>query len=273
MRRPKSWVSVSERQRHEAGNHRQAEVEEHEGVGDAVARSIAKRLHLRTTLAAVVAAGLHRHREVVRAAEGTDEERYQDRHHRLCALEQIPALEVGAAGLLCLHNLIRFLDEDRDKTECDRHHHRDFVNRYADLFQDTESLLQTVGELVRRGRQCHERGAEHEKDETCTHHECDVETLTGDLQNPELHEHLAWSQEEVEAHGDQEQNHDALKPPRHEAERHVTDFDEDREGERSDAIHDPALHDEEGDQEKHGAEQLHPRVQTMDHGVDRIVLS
>ena len=264
---------MSERQRHEAGYHGQAEVEEHKGVGDAVARDIAERLHLRAPLTAVVAAGLHRHREVVRTTEGTDEERYQDRHHRLRALEEISALEVGAAGLLCLHDLIRFLDEDRDETECDRHHHRDFVHRYADFFQGTESLLEAVGELVRRGRQGHERGAEHEEDESRAHHERDVETLAGDLQDPELHEHLTRCQEEVEAHGNQKQNHDALQTACHEAERYIADFDEDREGDGSDAIHDPALHDEEGDQEKHGTQQLHARIQAMNHGIDRIILS
>ena len=264
---------MSERQRHEARYHGQAEVEEHKGVGDAVACGIAERLHLRAALTAVVAAGLHRHREVVRTAEGTDEERYQDRHHRLRALEQISALEVGATGLLGLHDLIRFLDEDRDETECDRHHHRDFMHRYAELFEHAETLLEAVRELVRRGRQGHERGAEHEEDEARAHHERDVETLAGDFQNPELHEHLTRGQEEVEAHGNQKQDHDALQSARHETERYIADFDEDREGDGSDAIHDPALHDEEGDQEKHGAEQLHTRVQAMNHGVDRIILS
>ena len=59
-------------------------------------------MELRAPLTAVVAAALHRRRQLVRTAERADEQRHEQRDERLGALEQITALKVRAAGALAL---------------------------------------------------------------------------------------------------------------------------------------------------------------------------
>ena len=57
-------------------------------------------MELRAPLTAVVAAALHRRRQLVRTAERADEQRHEQRNERFRALEQVAALEVRAAGAL-----------------------------------------------------------------------------------------------------------------------------------------------------------------------------
>ena len=61
----------------------------------------------RAALSAVVAAALHGNGKLVGPAEGRNEQGYQQGHQGFGLLEQVAGIEVGAAGLLSGHDLIR----------------------------------------------------------------------------------------------------------------------------------------------------------------------
>ena len=84
-------------------------------VGNPVSPLIMQRLHLRAPTSAPVAARLHRHRQIRRAAERRYEKWYQNRDHALCPLYEIARFKISASRHLCLHDLIRLLNQNRER--------------------------------------------------------------------------------------------------------------------------------------------------------------
>ena len=84
---------------------------------------------------AAVKAALHGGSQLVRAAERRDKQRNENRNHRLGTLNEVAGVKIGAARLLRGDDLLGFLDEGRDKTQCDRHHHGQLVHRYMQLLE------------------------------------------------------------------------------------------------------------------------------------------
>ena len=121
-------------------------------IRDPVARLIVQLGELGSALAAVIAAALHSRGELVGTAEGADEQRHKNGHHRLGPAEQIPGFKIRASGLLGGHDLVRLLDERRDEAQSDGHHHRKLMDGRVQLFERREQTLEAVGEGDRRGR-------------------------------------------------------------------------------------------------------------------------
>ena len=71
----------------------------------------------------------------------------------LALLEQIPGFKIRASGLLGGHDLVRLLDERRDKAQGDGHHHRKLMDGRVQLFERAQSRLsrpsvREIGEVV-----------------------------------------------------------------------------------------------------------------------------
>ena len=132
--------------------------------GDKIARGKLHLLHACSALAARVAAALHGHRQLVRPAEGADEQRHQNRNQCLCPVNQATRLKVGASGLLCGDDLVRLLDQRGDKAKCNAHHHGELMHRHFYLFERSQHDLQRI-------RQRNGRGGIGEQEGTCHQHQ------------------------------------------------------------------------------------------------------
>ena len=93
----------------------------------------------------MVAAALHGHGQLVGPAERRDEERNEDGHQGLDALGEVTGIQHGAAGLLGVHDLFRFLDEGGDEPQRDGHHHSQLMHREVHLGQRAQQVLDGVG--------------------------------------------------------------------------------------------------------------------------------
>ena len=119
-------------------------------------------LHLGASFAAVVAAALHRHGKVVGPAERRNEKRDQDRDKRPDALHDAAAFHIGAARLLCAHDLVGFFEQRRHKAQGNGHHHGDLMHLDMKDLQRLHDALQRVGQF---GRRRGERQHRAEKDQ------------------------------------------------------------------------------------------------------------
>ena len=182
---------------------------------------IYKRLHLCTSLAAVIPSCLHCHRQIIRPAECGDEQRHEKRNHIFCFLHQIAGLKIRAAGHLRLHDFIGLIQQNRNETQCDRHHHRDIVYRNVKPSQRAHRLFQTVRQIVWRGRQCHDRRADDQVNEANRHRHRRLDTLPRDRQLPEMNDRRTRNQEQIEDDRDQKQQDDRLQAAHHKAKRHL----------------------------------------------------
>src|SRR5699024_8592707 len=94
-------------------------IDQGQNISDPVPALISERFHLCPPFSAVVTAALHRHRQIIRPAERGHKQRHKDRHHRLCPLDNVSALKICSSRLLCFHNFISLLQQDRNKAKRD----------------------------------------------------------------------------------------------------------------------------------------------------------
>ena len=94
-----------------------------DGAHDEIDGSVVKDVHSGSALTAGIAAAFHSGRQLIGTAERGNEQGDQNRDECLCPLEEIAGAEIRAACLLCVHDLLRFLDQGRDEPERDGHHH------------------------------------------------------------------------------------------------------------------------------------------------------
>ena len=76
-----------------------------------------------TSFSAMVAPAFHRHGQISGSSESANKQRNQKRNKAPRPLKDRTALKVGPSCHLSLHDLVRLLHQDRNKAECDGHHH------------------------------------------------------------------------------------------------------------------------------------------------------
>ena len=111
-----------------------------------------QRFHLGPVISSVVTSCFHCHSQIIGTAESRNKQRHKKGNHVFRLLDQVSVFEIRPSGDLCLHDLIRFLKKDRDKTKGNGHHHCDLMNRHTDLVQRAEQSLQTICQMIRCGR-------------------------------------------------------------------------------------------------------------------------
>ncbi len=242
-------------------------------VCDVISALIFQRVQFGTAIAAMISAGFHSHRQIVGASECGDEQRNQDRDHALCTFDHAAALEVRAAGLLRLHDLIGLLHENGDETQSDGHHHRDFMHRDMQLFQAAESSLHTLRQVVGSGGEGHDGGSEYKEDQTDGHITCHPESFLGNGQFPYLSERLSRSQEKVEDHSDHHKDHDGFQSSHHITEGNLGQFDHGDQEDGRYQVRTDGTEYEQRDDEQYRSKQFHSRVQFMQGRFRRIILA
>ena len=110
---------------------------------------IDQRLHLRSSLTAAVPSGFHRHRKVICPAKCRNKKRNKQRYQAFCFLDQSAALKIGTSCHLSFHDLVCLIEQDRDKTKCDGHHHGYLMHRNFDDFQRGKGFFQSVRQIIR----------------------------------------------------------------------------------------------------------------------------
>ena len=105
-------------QRNKSASNGKRQHHKQEEVGKIVSSFIVERLHFRSPLSPLIATGFHGQSQVIGSSEGRNKEGHQNRHHSLCLVNDSSAFKIRSPGHLSLHNLIRFLHQNRNKTQC-----------------------------------------------------------------------------------------------------------------------------------------------------------
>ena len=161
----------------------------------------------------MIAAGLHGHGQIARAAERADKQRHQQRYHGLGALNDIARFKIRAAGHLRLHDLVGLFQQRGDKAQGDGHHHGQLVGGKADPGKGAEQPLQAVGQHHGRGGQRQQAGARHQKDQAGGEAQRRQQALQRNLNAPHMHQHrIAGAEKQVEQEGENQDEPQRLQP-------------------------------------------------------------
>ena len=211
----------------------------------------------------MVAAALHRRRQLVRTAERADEQRHEQRNERFRALEQVAALEVRAAGALGGHDLVRLLDERGDEAQRDGHHHRQLMHRHAELLERAEQVLQPVGQADGAGGIGQQEGAHDEQRDAQHHGDGGDHALARDVEDPELRDDGAGGVEEVQHRGEGDDEQHRLEAAEERPRAHLRDAHGDDQRQDQHAVGNGALCQKDGYDIKNGRQQLGARVEPV----------
>ena len=165
----------------------------------------------------MIASGLHRHGQLVRAAEGSDEQRHQQRHHGLGALKEVAGIKIRASCGLRLHDLVGLFQQRRDKAQRDGHHHRHFMHGEVNRLEGLEQPLQRIGQRHGRGRQRQQRRAQQQEDQAQRHKHGKFNAFPINFQDAPFHQRMFTAGEEDVEH----QRHDDDEQYRLERTHHV----------------------------------------------------
>ena len=172
---------------------------------------IFQRFHLGTVIAPVITPCFHRHCKIIRTAESRNKQRYQKRHHVFYFLDQISVFKICTSRDLCLHDLVRFFQKNRNKTKRNRHHHCNLMYRDMDLIQWTKAFFQSVGQLIRSSRQCHKRRADYQIDQSDCHADRHGNTFFCDLEDSKSNDCLTRCKKNIKHHRDQQDHKDCFQ--------------------------------------------------------------
>lgn len=227
----------------------------------------------RSPFAASVAAGFHGHGQILGDTEGADEKRDQDRNQRLGSAHNVTRLKICAPGLLGFHDLIGLIQQGRDKSQRNGHHHRDVVSRQSEALKGAQQTLDSVGQPDWRRRQRKERRPDNQKDQADRHEHRSNHAFHGDLQGPDRPDHPAIHHKDVQQEGEQENQNDRLQSAHNEAERNPGNDDTGRQHSRTDGKSDKIVDDKQLDDKEQRRGYLYSRIQAVNRRLDRIILS
>ena len=160
----------------------------------------------------MVAAALHGHGQLVRAAEGRDEQRDQHRHQRLDALGESAIVDHGTTGFLGVHDLLGLFDQSRDEPQRNGHHHGQLMHREMNFRQRAQQILNRVrqhdgaGGVGQKARTCDQCADAHRQQDGI------ADALPVNFQHPDVDKRLALAgdKKQVEHRREQHDGHNRL---------------------------------------------------------------
>ena len=232
-----------------------------------------QRLHLGSVISAMITSCFHCHGQIIGTSKSRNKQRYKKGNHVFCLLDQISIFEICTSGNLRFHDLISLLQKDRDKTKGNGHHHGDLMNRHADLVQRAEQSLQTICQLVRCGRQRHNRRSDHKINKTDRHSSCKNKPFFCYLDDSETPQHFARRQNNIEHNRDQKDHNDSFQTLEHEFHRNLGNRDHGNQKYGRNCISQKSMEQEHRDQKSQSSQKFRPGIQSVKNGFGRIILA
>ena len=146
--------------------------------------------------------------------------------------------------------------------------------RHAHLFQGVHESLQAVRQSDGRGGVGQKESAGNQHENPSHHHQRPGQASGGDGKHPELHQHLpVLGKEQVQHTGENQNHHQGLHAPQDGFERNGGQPDDNRQKQEHQAVGDPALRQEQGNDVHHQHGQLGSGIQPVNHGLTREILT
>ena len=221
----------------------------------------------------MIAAGFHSHGKIICTLKSRDEQRDQKRYHIGHALYEIAGLKIRPSRDLSLHDFIRFLHQNRNKAQRDRHHHGYLVNRNLDNFEWAEQVLHCVSELIRRRRQRHDRRSDDKIGQSNCHSDGLNNAFLRDGQPPEREDNFARREQHVKKDCDDQNKNDGFHSLQHHAKRNFRELHKGHESNRDEHIACQTFDQKQRNNEDQRTEKFDPGIQLMEDRICRIILS
>ena len=222
----------------------------------------------------MVASCFHRHCQLLCSAECRNKQRHQNGNQRFCLLNQIARIKIGTSRLLRLHNLIRFIQQCRNKAQCNRHHHCNFMRRHTNSFEGLQNIFDGICQLNGRCRQCQHRGTDNQKHQTDAHFRRQKYPLHCHPQKAHTQQNmLPLRHEQIDDHRKKNNNDNTLQTTCHKFKRHLRCPNCQPHAGNDKHIPHKGIYQKQSYNKNKGNHQLQPCVHLMNGRFRRIILT
>ena len=128
-------------------------------------------------------------------------------------MKDISAFKIRASCLLCRHDLIRFLNQGRDKAQRNGHHHGQLVNRHPEPFQRPQQRLQSVRQPNGAGGVGHQKRTHDQKHNADNHEKRILDALFRNAKDAPFQKiRFSRCEENIQDTGKGDNDHQRLQP-------------------------------------------------------------
>ena len=166
-----------------------------------------QQLHLCSALSALIAAALHGGSQLIRAAEGTDKQGYQNGNQGSGPIHQAAVLKIRPPRLLSRHNFVRFLNQSGNKPKGNTHHHGKLMHRHMQSLQGAHQRFQSIGQRNGRSGVSQQKGAADQHQNPHNHKRSPLYTAGGDYNSQNLKQDLPFPVEKQVQNAGKYQDH------------------------------------------------------------------
>ena len=143
-------------------------------------------------------------------SECGNKKRDKDRDKSLCPLNNVSAFHIGAAGFLCGHYLLGFINKGGYETKSNGHHHRKFVNRNFYFLQGFHKTFKPVSKGDGGCGIGQKAAARNKADNADAHKHCGKQAFSGNGNKLPFKNRVAFHKENIEHGGKDYDGHNGL---------------------------------------------------------------